>query len=1371
MTNAIQPEIFISYSWQDESRKIADELDQFFQKKGIRIIRDTRDVGYKGIIDEFMQRLSRGRYVIIILSSEYFKSKNCMYELIQISKHPGFYERIFPIIVGDAKIFDAEDRLEYSRYWEDKKNSLQENMIKGGDLANLHGIYEDLNFYTEIRTKINELTGFLQNIKAIIYSEQPELDFEPVSEAIFAKVKKDESMISLEDKRTTVKTIDFAFLKQVAFSDISSQLRGGYFFQKYIAKIYHPRTEANLKFNKFIHQSNERCFIITGRAGKGKTCLFCNLAESFFLPSYEGKQIAILVNSLDLNFEKTNLDEYIVKRFNPNNKLELNFDSIGEALLAEENAKLMVFIDAINELEGDNAFGMFNKQITTLLTIVKNKKYPIQFCISCRSDFWEIFRREEWVASNIYDPLGGINEPTYELEDFDLNEIDEVIKKYFKWYALDGQVTGDALKKCCDPIMLRYLCAAYTKRKADDPPDKEIPIFSIGAIKFLQRKEVFDIFVKNTRERNYERVRKVLHLPETTDPHYLYRLTTLYLIHLANVMLENGRAYITIAEAFKVAQKLNHPDAKLNENSFFYDPRSVFFVFVDEGIILDKRKEGQYDFVFESYFEFSLGRYLALERWSRLLPDGAISIPDSPYSINDNLIKDDFKKLLSQHSTLLKDGFTNLLGALQYAILVVEDDERYKNFPYLFIELLDAMIQEEQFIYRQKAFATIRETRLAACYDRDINPELYRKKLQDFFRILYKLTKKVDFVILWDLRDTVAKLAECDVYMAIEQMHDWAENGTGIQPMAATQILARMSPLNDVKVIEVLSNLAMQHNYRTNFWLARPLIFEFVELGKNTSKHSLSREHLNNLRRILEGFLTDDRVPNSIKGLALSAFPYLSMNEARPLEVIDKIIENEAYRWGFWNLAYELKNWNDIGACNNDSWVWKTLNKLAEKDDSHINYAIYKTAKVLERFNTKKADELTLGKLYSNRWLPDEFNGNYDAHKNMLTGIIYSPVYLEPSLYDHVECRERFQGILEKLIAIGEEYFNWVDPIKPNETVLQPVHNKNNDRHRDGTVWYNYLMEVKRASEIYEQKQGQHESSTGPSELRYESYDVALVSVGGVIRALDYVFRESATSAWSMGRPPGHLANNKICIFNNIAIGAHYAIKRYNIHRILIVDCDAHHGKHTAHVFRNDPNVLYFSMHIEGDYAKEEGTVDVIGDGAGKGYTFNLQYPANMDDDGYTYMIDKLLIPVAKEFKPELIMISAGFDGHFEDNLTPDCILTEHAYIHLAKRLRELASDLNIKIVGALEGGYGLESMANSFVHMISIIGDWKVSEDKIGFVKGSENRDISPTALKRVKDEVKTRIRLMKEAKDKNPQYRLFSDTDYWNKILHDES
>src|SRR5205823_1130765 len=104
-------------------------------------------------------------------------------------------------------------------------------------------------------------------------------------------------------------------------------------------------------------------------------------------------------------------------------------------------------------------------------------------------------------------------------------------------------------------------------------------------------------------------------------------------------------------------------------------------------------------------------------------------------------------------------------------------------------------------------------------------------------------------------------------------------------------------------------------------------------------------------------------------------------------------------------------------------------------------------------------------------------------------------------------------------------------------------------------------------------------------------------------------------------------------------------------------DCDAHHGLHTNHVFLNDPGVIYFSLHIDGEYAREEGQVGHIDKGAGEGYNFNLPYPPFMSDASYAYIVDQLLIPLARAFKPELLMISAGFDGHFDDPLTPECIL------------------------------------------------------------------------------------------------------------------
>lgn len=1140
-----------------------------------------------------------------------------------------------------------------------------------------------------------------------------------------------------------------------------------------MTSVYQTRAKAENEFSRFLKQIDKRCFIITGRAGKGKTSLLCHLSEQIILK--ETKCTSILLNSPGLNLHGTNLKEYIAAFFKTED-MNPTFEEIGQCLAAGE-AKLIVIIDAVNELEGERFFSLFNRQITELFNIVKEKKYPVLFCISCRSEFWSQFKGETWAKDNIFDPEEGIETPTHELHDFEENKIDRIIDEYFHWYAIKGKVIGDARLKCRDPLMLRYLCEAYTNRKSNDKKTSpgEIKTVDIGVRKILQRKEVFRLFAKNIRARMFDRVKKELGLKNKDT---LFKLTTYYLINLAKFMMEKGRSYLTGDEVYEVAQKIGHRDGDLGRDEFKEkDKRSVFFMFIDEGIILDKRstfdKPGipgrcdsvTYDFVFESYLEYSLGRYFALNKWPCLQGDNG----GPKQGINPEEIKKDFRKQLDLHNKLIKEkNFTNLLGALEYAILVVEtneDYEGYKHYPRLFIELIEIMMETEQFIVRQKAFATLRETQLLMGYD--VGDK--ENKLRRVFNMFYKLTKKVDFVISWDLEHTIAQLSKYEADFAIDGMETWAKEGEKVQPMFAAQILARISIANPQKVMEVLLKLSNLEKYRENFWLARSLIFAAKELGMNAKKTGLESEYIKKLRNMLQSLYEDKNVPVFTRGLALSVLPFLSRQDLLLLEKIGDYVKQETYTWAVWNLAYDLREWVKPfeGPHHDTAWIWEILNQIVDLNNPHVNYAVYKTAKELEPENFDKADEIQ-ERVDTNVWLPGKFNGRYDKTKNELTGIVYSPVYLEPSFNNHIECRERLQGILEKLIEVGENHFNWVAPVRPEDRRLHPVHNDKNDRHRDGSQWRGYLAEVEKASQIFARRANTVNIPVGPSELRYESYEVALVSTGGVISAVDYVMGNPARAAWSMGRPPGHLANNKICILNNIAVGAYYAKKQYGTKRIFIVDCDAHHGKHTYWVFRGDPEVIYFSIHIDGDYAKEEGKVDDMGTREGQGYNFNFPYPQNMGDDGYKKIVDELLIPVAEEFQPELIMISAGFDGHFEDDLTPGCILSEYAYIHLAEKLRDLAKKLDIKIVGAIEGGYGLQSMANSFVHMVGVIGEWNVLPGKIGFVPGKEKYKVDRAAIETVGLRIGRRIELMRQTKEKNPGYTLFSNTGHWDKILN---
>lgn len=120
-SNNAEKEIFISYSWGGESERLVNQMDDVFRSRGITIIRDKRELGYKGRIKEFMQRIGRGRCVVVVISDKYLKSPNCMYELVQIAKHGRFYDRIFPIVLSDAGIYDPIQRIQYIKYWEGKR--------------------------------------------------------------------------------------------------------------------------------------------------------------------------------------------------------------------------------------------------------------------------------------------------------------------------------------------------------------------------------------------------------------------------------------------------------------------------------------------------------------------------------------------------------------------------------------------------------------------------------------------------------------------------------------------------------------------------------------------------------------------------------------------------------------------------------------------------------------------------------------------------------------------------------------------------------------------------------------------------------------------------------------------------------------------------------------------------------------------------------------------------------------------------------------------------------------------------------------------------------------------------------------------------
>lgn len=193
-------EIFISYAWGGNSEEFVNKLDRAFQNKGITITRDKRDLGYKGLIKEFMEAIGRGKCVIAVINDKYLKSPNCMFELVQVSKNGAFHDRIFPIVLADARIYDPVQRLEYIKYWEDKKKELNESMQKVG-AEFLQGIREEIDQYTEIRNTIAQLTHVLKDMNTLTPDIHSQSDFEDLFEVIKNRLIEEEAPDLISDLR------------------------------------------------------------------------------------------------------------------------------------------------------------------------------------------------------------------------------------------------------------------------------------------------------------------------------------------------------------------------------------------------------------------------------------------------------------------------------------------------------------------------------------------------------------------------------------------------------------------------------------------------------------------------------------------------------------------------------------------------------------------------------------------------------------------------------------------------------------------------------------------------------------------------------------------------------------------------------------------------------------------------------------------------------------------------------------------------------------------------------------------------------------------------------------------------------------------
>ena len=218
------------------------------------------------------------------------------------------------------------------------------------------------------------------------------------------------------------------------------------------------------------------------------------------------------------------------------------------------------------------------------------------------------------------------------------------------------------------------------------------------------------------------------------------------------------------------------------------------------------------------------------------------------------------------------------------------------------------------------------------------------------------------------------------------------------------------------------------------------------------------------------------------------------------------------------------------------------------------------------------------------------------------------------------------------------------------------------------------------------------------------SWEAALHAAGGAAAAVDRLLAEEGGFAFCGLRPPGHHAERDramgFCLFNNVAVAAAHALAAHGLERVLIFDWDVHHGNGTEAIFYDSASVLYASVHQSPLYpgtgaASDTGTAD------GEGFTVNLPVPPGSGPELYLPLVQHLLVPLAREYDPQLLFLSAGYDAHSDDPLA-QCELESEDFGRMAAAFRALAEELAVPVIVCLEGGYALGALASSVVETIA---------------------------------------------------------------------
>ena len=355
----------------------------------------------------------------------------------------------------------------------------------------------------------------------------------------------------------------------------------------------------------------------------------------------------------------------------------------------------------------------------------------------------------------------------------------------------------------------------------------------------------------------------------------------------------------------------------------------------------------------------------------------------------------------------------------------------------------------------------------------------------------------------------------------------------------------------------------------------------------------------------------------------------------------------------------------------------------------------------------------------------------------MTTALIYDPIFLEhltpPKHPERPQRLEMAIKVLEALDWLQRDGLVQIPPREATEDELAAVHD------------YAYIRKIKEVAEevAREAQQGDRKTRFFATDtyISAQSYAAAIKAAGAPLTAIDAIMSGEVDNAYCLVRPPGHHALPDeamgFCLFNNVAVAAQYALDRHGLERVMIIDYDVHHGNGTQDIFYTDPRVLYFSVH-QAPFYPGTGHSDERGEGAGLGTTINVPLPATVGYEVYEPVFRQVMVHAADRFDPQLILVSAGFDAHWNDPLG-QMNLSTAGFAQLTKIIIDLAQTLcNGRLVMVQEGGYNLDVMGSAVATCINLLLGDDAAVDSLGAGPDAEkefhlNAEVLVAELRRI--------------------------------------